>query len=70
MDVEEGDIVIQNVKVFTVVDWNQVDAVTDEAVEFVLQGQLAEGVDGGYQAVMAVNLEISVIFAIFLCGWQ
>lgn len=49
-------------------DWNQVDAVTDEAVEFVLQGQLAECVNGGHQAVMAVNLEISVIFAIFYAG--
>ena len=47
-------------------DRNQVNAVANETVEFVLQGQFAEGVDGGYQAVVAVDLEISVVFAVFM----
>ena len=44
------------------------NAVADKTVEFVLQGQLTEGVNGGYQAIVAVDLEIPVVFAVFHAG--
>ena len=49
-------------------DRDQMNAVADETVEFVLQGQLTEGVNGGYQAIVAVDLEIPVVFAVFHAG--
>ena len=59
MDIEKGDIVIQDMQGFAVVDRDQMNAVTDETVEFVLQGQLTEGVNGGYQAIVAVSVSAS-----------
>ena len=65
VDIEKGDIVIQDMQGFAVMDRNQMNAVADETVEFVLQGQLTEGVNGGYQAIVAVDLKIPIVFAVF-----